>query len=203
MSYPRPVQTLIDAFKLLPGVGPRTAERYAFGFLQRSQPERQSFLDALGDVAQVQYCTQCHNFSERALCALCSDPRRNASIVCVVADPQDLGALERTGDFKGVYHILGGLLTPLEGITPDDLRIQQLLKRVSPTSSADTPKVTEVILAFDQTPEGESTSIYLAKILKEAGVRVTRLGRGLPTGSDLNYADAMTLSSALTGRKEI
>lgn len=204
MSYPFQIQTLIDAFKSLPGVGPRTAERYAFSLLKKTPGECATFARAIETVQTIKQCTHCNNFTDDTLCHLCTDPRRNHHVICVVAEPQDLAAIERTNEYKGVYYILGGLLSPLEGTSPRDLRIEQLKGRLKLIAVKLTKqKTTELILAFDQTPEGESTAIYLAKELKPLQVKITRLARGLPTGSDLNYADDLTLSSALSGRREI
>ena len=194
----------IDTFKQLPGVGPRTAERYAFALLKLSPDEREQFALSIRNTQGMKRCSQCNNYTDNSLCAICADPRRNKQLICVVADVQDLSAIERTSEYHGVYHVLGGLLSPLEGTSPKDLRIEQLLARVKASTDTLTNRQTvELILAFDQTPEGESTAIYLAKELKPAGARLTRLARGLPTGSDLNYADEMTLSSALSGRREV
>lgn len=205
MSYPSPIQKLIDSFKNLPGVGPRTAERYSFALLKLPQDQREQFAQAIQNAKIMKQCTQCGNFTDNTLCQICADPRRNKHLICVVADAQDLSAIERTAEYHGVYHILGGLLSPLEGTSPKDLRIEQLMQRVNKIKSIQplNHSTIELILAFDQTPEGESTAIYLAKELKPTGAKITRLARGLPTGSDLNYADDLTLSSALSGRREV
>ncbi|MEW6610556.1 MAG: recombination mediator RecR [Patescibacteria group bacterium] len=206
MSYPPPLQNLIDAFKSLPGVGPRTAERYAFALFHKNEEERRSIAAAIENASHVTTCAQCNNFSENAHCRICTDTRRNPRIICVVAEAQDLMAIERAGEHRGVYHVLGGLLSPLEGTTPKELKIEQLQTRITQLKNAkkvNDTNVVEIILAFDQTPEGESTAIYLAKELKTTGAKITRLARGLPTGSDLSYADEMTLSSALAGRREV
>ena len=206
MQYPPPIQNLINAFKSLPGVGPRTAERYAFELFHKPEEERQSIAAAIQNASRVKQCTQCNNFSENSFCRICADTRRSQRTICVIAEAQDLAAIERAGEYRGVYHVLGGLLSPLEGISPKDLKIEQLLTRIKLLQSIPAPDnavAIEIILAFDQTPEGESTAIYLAKELKPTSVKITRLARGLPTGSDLSYADEMTLSSALAGRREI
>ncbi len=206
MQYPPPIQNLINAFKALPGVGPRTAERYAFALFHKSEEERQSIAAAIQNASGVKQCAQCYNFSENSRCHICADTRRNQRTICVVAEVQDLAAMERAGEFRGVYHVLGGLLSPLEGTSPKELKIEQLLARIKQLNNPPAPDSTailEIILAFDQTPEGESTAIYLAKELKPTGAKITRLARGLPTGSDLSYADEMTLTSALLGRREV
>ncbi|MFA4872890.1 MAG: recombination mediator RecR [Patescibacteria group bacterium] len=206
MQYPSPIQNLINAFKSLPGVGPRTAERYAFALFHKPEEERQSIAAAIQNASRVKQCTQCNNFSENTRCHICADMRRNQRTICVVAEVQDLAAMERAGEFRGVYHVLGGLLSPLEGTSPKELKIEQLLVRIKQLNNPPAPDsaaILEIILAFDQTPEGESTAIYLAKELKTTGAKITRLARGLPTGSDLSYADEMTLTNALLGRREM
>lgn len=197
-SFPRSLQNLIEAFqKLLPGVGPKTAERFALSLAKNKNGASHTLAKTLLDMQHaIRSCAECFTFSETSPCPMCSDRSRDATLLCVVAEPQDLLAIERTGEFKGRYHVLGGLLSPISGVTPEDLTIKTLLERVE-------QGVKEVILAFDAIMDGEATAIHLKKLLAPKGVRVTRLARGLPMGSDLEYADEMTLTDALRGRREI
>ncbi|MDD5251963.1 MAG: recombination mediator RecR [Patescibacteria group bacterium] len=196
--YPKPIENLIAELGRLPGVGPKTAERYAFALLKRHRGERQKLADALlaPDLA-LKTCSVCRNYTEADPCPVCADPQRDRDLICVVANEQDLLAVEHTGEYRGLYHILGGILSPADGITPDDLNIRELAARVR----RDHPR--EIILAIDPTVEGEATMLYLARQLAAAGIRVTRLARGLPIGSELGYADEITLTDALRGRREM
>jgi len=197
-KFPRPIEELIGQLGSLPGVGPKTAERYAFALLKRARFEREQLAKAILDVAStVAACSVCRNYTEMNPCAICSDPKRDRESICVVATEQDLLALEHTGEHRGLYHILGGLLSPADGVTPKELSVRELAERVR------NEKPRELILALDPTIEGESTIMYLARQLSPLGVRMTRLARGLPIGSELGYADDLTLSDAVRGRRDV
>jgi recombination protein RecR len=197
-KFPEPIEKLINELSCLPGVGPKTAERYAFALLKRRPEERerlaQTIIEAGGALTT---CSNCGNYTQNDPCQICSNPQRDRATICVVATEQDLLAVERTDEFQGLYHILGGVLSPADGITPTELNIRQLLKRLQ------NEVVKEIILAFDHTIEGESTMLYLTRTLKTFDVRITRLARGLPIGSEVGYADEITLTDALKGRSEI
>ena len=196
--YPEPVARLIDALQRLPGIGPKTAQRLTFYLLKRPADEVRELSDALVAVKQkITYCRICFNVTDEDPCRICSDPRRDEQVLCVVEEPNDLLAMERTGEFRGRYHVLLGALSPLDGIGPDDLKIRELLARLEGRET------TEVILATNPNVEGEATALYLAKLLRPFAVRITRIARGLPVGGDLEYADQVTLSKALEGRREI
>jgi recombination protein RecR len=196
--YPEPVARLIDALQKLPGVGPKTAQRLTFFLLKRPVDEVAGLAEALTQLkARIVHCSACFNVTEENPCRICRDPGRDARALCVVEEPNDLLALERTGEFRGRYHVLLGALSPLDGIGPEDLKVRELLARL------ETERVEEVILATNPSVEGEATAIYLAKLLKPLGARITRIARGLPVGGDLEYADEVTLSKALEGRKEM
>jgi recombination protein RecR len=197
-KFPKPIEDLIRELGQLPGVGPKTAERYAFAVLKRSRSERSRLADAILSADQsLTACSRCRNYTDRDPCAICADPKRDAEAICVVATEQDLLAVEHTGEFRGRYHILGGLLSPADGITPDDLTARELGDRIRIES------VREVILALDPTVEGETTMLYLSRLIAPSGARVTRLARGLPIGSELGYADDVTLTDALRGRRDM
>ncbi len=197
--YEGPVQDLIDELGRLPGVGPKSAQRIAFHLLGAEPADIARFQAALQKVKEgVVFCDLCGNVSEEAKCRICRDARRDQSAVCVVEEPKDVLAIERTREFKGLYHVLGGALDPLSGIGPDQLRIRELLSRISGQ------EVTEVILATDPNTEGEATATYLARMLRDfPGLTVTRLASGLPMGGDLEFADELTLGRALTGRRAV
>lgn len=212
MNYPPPLQRLIDHFRTLPGVGPKTAARFAMALLQRTEDELRAFGHALVDLKNsTRFCAQCLNLTVQSPCPICANPGRDKNIICVVARPQDLLALESTGEYRGLYHVLHGTLNPIEGVTPAQLRITELINRIQRSSLKSSPLagegggegVREVILAFNQDMEGEATAIYLTKMLQNQVPKITRLARGLPMGGDLEYADEITLSAALKGRKEI
>jgi recombination protein RecR len=199
--YPEPVARLIDALQRLPGIGPKTAQRLTFFLLKRPAEEVRELSGALAAVKEkIIYCSRCFNVTEQDPCRICADPARDAAMLCVVEEPNDLLAMERTGEFKGRYHVLLGALSPLDGIGPDDLKVRELLLRLE--DGLDGP-AREVILATNPNVEGEATALYLAKLLRPLGVRVTRIARGLPVGGDLEYADQVTLTKALEGRREI
>jgi recombination protein RecR len=196
--YPEPVARLIDALQRLPGIGPKTAQRLTFFLLKRPAEEVRELSQALLAVKErIVYCRVCFNVADQDPCPICADPRRDGRLLCVVEEPNDLLAMERTGEYRGRYHVLLGALSPLDGIGPEDLKIRELLTRLEAGG------VVEVILATNPNVEGEATALYLAKLVRPLGVRVTRIARGLPVGGDLEYADQVTLSKALEGRREI
>jgi len=196
--FPEPVARLVEALQRLPGVGPKTAQRLTFFLLKRPADEVNELATALTELKpRIIHCTRCWNVTEEDPCRICRDPARDARSLCVVEEPNDLLALERTGEFKGRYHVLLGALSPLDGVGPDDIKVRELLARLEAES------VDEVILATNPSVEGEATAIYLAKLLRPLGLRITRIARGLPVGGDLEYADEVTLSKALEGRKEM
>ena len=196
MDYPAPVAALIEELRRLPGIGPKSAQRIVFHLLRGAREDAERLAAALAALHEgIRTCACCHALTDRELCATCSDPARSERLICVVEQPSDVTAVERTRDFKGRYHVLHGVLSPLQGVGPDELRIQSLIERVR-------LGVEEVILATSPTVEGEATAVYLARILKPLGVRVTRIGMGVPVGSDLEWADEVTLAKALEGRRE-
>ncbi|MGD8397735.1 MAG: recombination mediator RecR [Anaerolineae bacterium] len=195
---PEPVTRLIEAFSQLPGIGPKTASRLTFYLLRRPAEQTEALADALRDLKQrIVFCQVCFNITEQSPCAICDDEGRDRSVICVVEEPLDVLAIERTGEYKGLYHVLHGAISPVEGIGPDELRIDELMRRLKEAP------VTEVLLATNPNLEGEATAMYLARLIQAWGARVTRLARGLPVGGDLEYADAVTLSRALEGRQEM
>jgi len=196
--YPEPVARLIEALQKLPGIGPKTAQRLTFFLLKQPADDVQALSDAVAWLkSQIVNCSACFNVTEEDPCRICKDPARDARILCVVEEPNDLLAMERTGQFRGRYHVLLGALSPLDGIGPEDLKVRELLARL------EAQPMEEVVLATNPNVEGEATAIYLAKLLKPLGARVTRIARGLPVGGDLEYADEVTLAKALEGRKEM
>jgi recombination protein RecR len=196
--YEGVVQDLIDELGRLPGVGPKSAQRIAFHILQTDPVDVRRLVDSLIEVKEkVRFCSICGNVSEQQECRICRDPRRDASVICVVEESKDVIAVEKTREFRGFYHVLGGSISPIEGIGPDDLRVRELLGRLADGV------VTEVILATDPNLEGEATATYLARLLKPMGLRVTRLASGLPVGGDLEYADEVTLGRAFEGRRTL
>lgn len=198
MDYPFPLARLIDELSKMPTVGPKTAQRLAFYIMRLTTEDAQSLSDAiLGVKAGMRSCSICFGITDADPCAICSNPARGGAVLCVVEDPRDVIALERTREFRGRYHVLGGAISPLEGIGPDDLKIAELLSRVKEGG------VAEVIVATNPRVEGEATAIYLARLLKPLGVRVTRIAHGLPVGGDLEYADEVTLARALEGRRDL
>jgi len=193
-----PIQDLVDQLSRLPGIGPKSAQRLAFHIVKSPSPEAKALADAIVQAKErVRFCRECFGVAEGELCRLCSDPSRDQSVLCVVEEPKDVSAVERAGVVKGRYHVLGGAISPMEGIGPDDLRIQELLDRVG------RGVVTEVIVATNPNLEGNATAMYVAGLIRPLGVKVTRLASGLPVGGDLEYADEVTLGQALEGRREI
>ena len=193
-----PVQDLIEAFRRLPGIGQKSAQRLAFYLLRSPAEDARALAGAiLAAKERIAICSVCFNVAEGDRCSYCRDARRDATVICVVEEPGDIVAIERTQEFRGRYHVLGGHISPMDGIGPDDLRIRDLLLRLAGG------EVKEVIVCTNPTVEGEATAIYLAKLIKELDVRVTRIASGLPVGGDLEYADEVTLGRALEGRREI
>jgi recombination protein RecR len=197
VDYPAPVSRLIDELRRLPGVGPKSAQRIAFHLLKGSKEDAERLGTAITELLDgIRTCSVCNAVTDREICATCSDPTRSDKVICIVEEPHNLVAVERTRDFRGRYHVLHGSLSPLQGIGPDELRIQGLLDRVRKGG------VEEIILATSPTVEGEATAVYLARILKPLGVKVTRIAMGVPVGSDLEWADEVTIAKALEGRRE-
>ena len=197
-TYTPPVQTLIDELGRLPGIGPKSAQRIAFHLLKIPDDDANRLAHAISEAkAKVRFCERCFNVSETELCSYCTDDRRDSSIICVVEESRDIVAVERTGEFRGRYHVLLGAMSPLEGIGPEQLKIRELLTRLGPEG------VEEVIVCTNPNTEGEVTAMYLARMLKPLGLKVTRLASGLPVGGDLEYADELTLGRALEGRRAI
>jgi recombination protein RecR len=198
MARPDPLGKLIEQLQRLPGIGSKSAQRLAFHILKTPREEVERLADAMRDVKdRVTYCSTCSNITDVDPCYFCTESSRDHRIICVVEQPENVTAVEKTRDFKGVYHVLMGALSPLHGIGPDDLKIKELLTRVG------NRQIDEVILATNPNVEGEATAIYLAKLLKPLGVRVTRIAMGVPVGSDLDYADEVTMQRAMEGRREL
>jgi recombination protein RecR len=196
--YEGPIQELIDELSRLPGIGPKSAQRLAFHLVKAPSEEAGRLAQAIQRAKErMSFCRECGNVAEGDLCRVCRDPGRDRTLICVVEEPKDAAAIEKAGVIKGRYHILGGAISPLDGIGPDDLRVQELLDRVERDG------VTEVILATNPNLEGNATAMYVAALLKPAQVKVTRLASGLPVGGDLEYADEITLGQALEGRREM
>jgi recombination protein RecR len=197
-NYTPPVQTLIDELGRLPGIGPKSAQRIAFHLLKVPADDASRLAHAISDAkARVRFCERCFNVSEAELCPICSDESRDSSIVCVVEEARDIVAIEKTGEFRGRYHVLLGAMSPLEGIGPEQLKIRELVARIEPEG------IEEVILCTNPNTEGEVTAMYLARLLKPIGLTVTRIASGLPVGGDLEYADELTLGRALEGRRSV
>lgn len=198
IKFPQAIQNLIDQFAKLPGIGPKTAERLVFYLLKWSQKEKDDFAKALTDLNySITHCSVCHNISEKNPCLICADKSRDKTKICVLAESHDLAAIENTSEYKGLYHVLGGVLDPLHGITPQKLKTDELLAKIQENN------LSEIILAFNPDMEGEATMIYLNNLLKPFKIKITRLARGMPVGSDLEYTDEITLTNALKNRREI
>ena len=206
-SVPRPVIRLIEEFSRLPGIGPKTASRLTFYLLRAADEQTRALAEALTQLKErITFCSECYNISESSTCSICEDPSRDRGLLCVVEEPLDVMALERARGFKGLYHVLQGVISPMEGIEPDDLRIPELVERVRRghcRGGPPCPPFREVILATNPSLEGEATAMYIHRQLAPLGVRITRLARGLPVGGDLEYADAVTLIRAIEGRQEM
>ncbi|MSO30710.1 MAG: recombination protein RecR [Acidobacteria bacterium] len=197
MPLPEPLARLVEQFQKLPGIGAKSAQRLAFHILRTPREETERLCDAVRDVKErVTYCSVCNNITDADPCIYCTSAARDPRIICVVEEPQNVSVVERTGGFKGAYHVLMGTLSPLHGVGPDDLKIKGLVARVG------SGQVEEVILATNPTVEGEATALYLARLLRPLGVRVTRIAMGIPVGSDLEYADEITMTRAMEGRRE-
>ena len=198
MARPDPLSKLIEQFQRLPGIGAKSAQRLAFHVLKTPREEVERLADAMREVKdRVTYCSTCSNITDVDPCFYCTDSTRDRRIICVVEEPENVSAVEKTRDFKGVYHVLMGALSPLHGVGPDDLKIKGLLARVGEG------QVDEVIIATNPTVEGEATALYLARLLKPLGIRVTRIAMGIPVGSDLEYADEMTMTRAMENRRDL
>ena len=197
MLFARPLADLIAQFERLPGVGPKSAQRLAYHVLRLPEDDVRRFSDALINAREnLRFCDTCNNVSETERCEICADPRRDANQICVVAEPRDIVAIERVNEFKGLYHVLHGVLSPMDNVGPEDLKIKELIARME----AD---ITEVIVATNPTVEGDTTALYLAKLIKPLGVKVTRLAHGMPVGGEIDFADTATLLSALEYRREM
>lgn len=196
--YPSPVAKLIEEFEKLPGIGHKTAQRLAFYVLNLPEDRVNNLANAIMEAKQkTRYCSVCNNLTDVDPCNICRGSTRNTSVVCVVEDPRDVVAMEKTREFKGVYHVLHGVISPMEGIGPEDIKIKELLSRIKQGN------ITEIILATNPNIEGEATAMYISKLLKPLGIKTTRIAYGIPVGGDLEYADEVTLAKALEGRREI
>lgn len=197
-AYPPAVQELIDEFGRLPGIGPKSAQRIALFLVNAPSQDATRLARAIDTAkAEVAFCTRCFNMAEGELCTICADPRRDPTVICVVEEARDLIAVERTGEFRGLYHVLGGAISPIEGIGPDQLHVRELVVRLGDD------QVTELIVCTNPNIEGEATALYLARLLGDSGIRITRLASGLPVGGDLEYADELTLGRALEERRQL
>ncbi|UFJ40508.1 recombination mediator RecR [Brevibacillus humidisoli] len=198
MFYPEPISKLIEGFMKLPGIGPKTAGRLAFFVLGMKEDDVLDLAKALVNAKrQLQYCSVCNNITDVDPCHICRDKQRDGSVICVVQEPKDVVAMEKTREYEGYYHVLHGAISPMDGIGPEDIKIPNLLKRLSDE------QVQEVILATNPNIEGEATAMYISRLVKPFGIRVTRIAHGLPVGGDLEYADEVTLTKALEGRREL
>ena len=198
MHYAKPLAKLVGALEKLPGIGPKSAQRVAFHILRSSQEDARELAEAISEVKdKIVQCKVCFNLTDLEICDLCASDKRDRGIICVVAEPRDVIAMEKTNEYRGTYHVLQGVISPMDGITPEMLRIRELQQRVADGS------VTEIILATNPTIEGDTTAMYLAGILKPLGVKVTRIAHGMPVGGDLDYADQATLIKALEWRREM
>ncbi|MCM3740081.1 recombination mediator RecR [Oceanobacillus luteolus] len=198
MYYPEPISKLIDSFMKLPGIGPKTAVRLAFYVLNMKDDDVLNFANALVNAKrELTHCSICGHITDKEVCAVCSDPHRDESIICVVEDPKDVIAMEKMKEFNGKYHVLHGAISPMDGIGPEDINVPDLLNRLKDE------EVKEIILATNANIEGEATAMYISRLVKPSGIRTTRIAHGLPVGGDLEYADEVTLSRALEGRREL
>jgi len=198
LHYPEPIAKLIEAFSRLPGIGPKTATRLAFHVLRMKEEDALEFAKALVGVKRnLTYCSTCCNVTDVDPCRICSDKSRDDSVICVVQEPRDVAAMERTKEYFGQYHVLHGAISPMDGVGPDDIRIAELMRRLGDE------RVQELILATNPNIEGEATAMYISRLVKPFGIKVTRIAHGLPVGGDLEYADEVTLSKALEGRREL
>ncbi len=199
-GYPKPISELIDELRKLPGVGPKTAQRLAFHLVVSGKPSIDRLISGLAQVRDtIGYCSSCGNITDIDPCAICRDPKRDPSVICVVGYPKDVLAIERVGGYRGVFHVLQGYIEPLKGIGPEDIKVQELMAKIKDKKD----EIKEVILATNPDIDGETTALYLARAIKPLNVKITGLARGLPFGADLDYADEVTLSRALEGRREL
>jgi recombination protein RecR len=197
-DYAEPIARLIDEFRKLPGIGPKTAQRLAYSLLRRSRQDAEQLSQAILDVKdKIRYCSRCNNFSDQDPCHFCSSAHRSAELICVVEEPHDILSIEKTREYRGQYHVLHGVLSPINGIGPDNLKLGNLIERLKEGT------VREVILATNPNVEGEATAVYLARLLKPSGVKVSRIALGLPVGSDMEFADEVTMTRALLGRQQV
>lgn len=199
MQYPLPIQRLLDELERMPGVGPKSAQRIAYWLLASDKADAKRLADSIQEVKEtIHFCPRCFNFAEDDVCEICADVRRDPSALCVVEEPRDVTAIEKTGEFHGTYHVLHGAISPMEGIGPDQLRIKELLSRLA------SDEIKEVVVATNPNVEGEATAVYLSRMIKPLGaIKVTRIASGLPVGGDLEYADEVTLGRALEARREM
>lgn len=198
MRYPVPITRLLEELERLPGIGPKSAQRIAYWMLTAESSDAQRLADAIVDVKRsIHFCPKCFNFAEADLCEICRDPERDAHLVCVVEEPRDLAAIERTGEFRGLYHVLHGAISPIDGIGSEQLKVRELIERLG------MEEITEVVVATNPNVEGETTALYLSRLIKPLGIRVTRIASGLPVGGDLEFADEVTLGRALEARREM
>lgn len=199
LSYPAPIALLVDELAKLPGIGRKSAQRLAFYIVNQSETDAVQLAEAVINAKKkIKYCTKCFNLTDQELCSICSNPKRDPKLICVVEDPRDLMAIERTREFHGLYHVLHGAISPMEGVGPEDIKLRELIIRLQSES-----EVEEIILATNPTIEGEATAMYISKLLKATGIQMTRLAHGIPVGGDLEYADEMTLMKALEGRRSL
>ncbi len=198
MHYAKPLAKLVAEFEKLPGIGPKSAQRLAFHVLRITEDEARSLAEAIVDVKQsIKLCPVCYNFTDQERCEVCSDEKRDRSFLCVVAEPRDVVAMEKTNEFRGMYHVLGGVISPMDGVGPEMLKIRELMTRIGEG------EIQEVVLATNPTIEGDTTAMYIAGLLKPLGLKVTRIAHGMPVGGDMDYADQATLIRALQWRREI
>ena len=198
MQRSESMERVLEEFEKLPGIGPKSAQRIVFWLLNHDDESAFRLAEAIEDVKRsVHFCSRCFNYAEGDLCGICSDPERDASTICVVEEPRDVISIERTGRYRGLYHVLGGVISPMDGVGPESLRIKELISRLSDET------VSEVLIATNSNVEGETTATYLSRLMKPLGVRVTRLASGLPVGSDLEFADEVTLGRAIEARREL
>ena len=198
MRYAPPIARLLEELERLPGVGPKSAQRIAYWLLTAESADAERLANAITEVKRtIHFCPRCFNFAEGDLCSVCEDSQRDQTIVCVVEEPRDLIAVDRTGEFHGIYHVLQGAISPIDGIGPERLRVRELIERLAPG------EITEVVIATNPNVEGETTAIYLARLIKPLGIKVTRIASGLPVGGDIEYADEVTLGRALEARREM
>lgn len=198
MRYAAPIARLLDELERLPGIGPKSAQRLAYYILRTDEESATRLADSIVEVKRtIHFCPRCFNFAEGELCGICADPERDSSAICVVEEPRDVVAIERTGEFRGLYHVLQGAISPIDGIGPEQLRVRELVDRLAGG------EVTEVVMATNPNVEGETTAVYLSRLVKPLGIRVTRIASGLPVGGDLEYADEVTLGRALEARREM